>query len=268
MLSVTSSSFAIGVAACSLLGLSMLGCGSVTATGDAGAPGAAGSGGAGGEAGAAGSAGAAGQGGAGQAGGGGASGGSGGASGAGGGHAGAGGASGAGGGHAGAGGASGAGGGNACALPMTVDSSCNLDADCVAVTHTTNCCGAAVWLGIRATEKPRFDTLEAACDKTYPGCGCASGPPETDDGSVVPFGSMPGVICQAGTCKTFSKACGHLCPAGRSCTTCMGTDAGATSYCTLRCTAGVTCSEPNYTKCQVSFSSATCVDPTRACGPK
>ena len=82
---------------------------------------------------------------------------------------------------------------NACGFLPTIDRSCTVDADCLAFTHTTNCCGSAIWVGIRASEKDRFTALEAACDRTYPACGCASGPPLTDDGSIVRYGSPAGV---------------------------------------------------------------------------
>jgi len=155
---------------------------------------------------------------------------------------------------------------NACALVATVDRSCTVDADCLAFTHTTNCCGSAIWMGIRASEKDRFTALESACDRTYPACGCASGPPVTDDGSIVRFGTTAGVSCQGGTCKTFSKACGHPCGPGRSCTACMAPDAGATSFCSLQCKGDTMCTEPNLSRCQLSFANGVCVNPNMACG--
>jgi hypothetical protein len=230
----------------SLMFIGAWGCGGVTPLGDAGTAGTTGE--AGGKAGTGGAAG-------GQAG---AAGGPAGAGGAGGGHAGA------GGGGAGAGGHAGA---AACAQATMVDRSCTSDADCVAVTHTTNCCGSAIWMGIRATEKQRFTALETACEMSYPGCGCAAGPPVTDDGSVVRFGATAaGVTCQAGTCKTFSMACGHLCEAGRACTTCMTPDAGSKSFCTLSCMNDTACTEPGLSRCQIFFTAGACVDPTMACG--
>ena len=154
---------------------------------------------------------------------------------------------------------------SACAQVAAVDQSCTVDTDCLAVMHTTSCCGSAVWMGIRSSEQQHFAALEGACDRTYPACGCAAGPPQTDDGSFVPFGGMATVSCQGGTCKTFSKACGHPCDSGRSCVTCMSPDAGATSVCSLQCTKDTTCTESNRTKCQFVFSSGICVDPTMAC---
>jgi hypothetical protein len=259
--------------------LGALGCGSVTAQNDAGSPGTAGSGAGGSKSGTAGAQGTAGVGGAGSgvAGSGGAGSG---AAGSGTGGSGVAGSGAAGSGHAGAGGGTAGAGGtssdggvkdggvSACMQATMFDRSCTVDADCVAVTHQINCCGSAVWLGIRVADKPRYDEVETACDRSYPGCGCASGPPTTDDGSVVPFGTMgAGVTCQAGTCKTFAKACGHPCDTGRSCTTCMSPDAGSKSVCSLRCMGDTTCTEPLFTKCQVSFAGGVCVDPTRACGP-
>jgi hypothetical protein len=264
-----------------LLLLAAIGCGSVTAQSDAGpASGTAGSTGGAGQTGTAGnpgsgSAGSSGSGSAGSTSGAGSGNAGGGGGSAGGGHAGAGGATaGAGGGHAGAGGGAagagggtaGAGGASACAQVGTVDRSCSVDGDCLAVTHTTNCCGSAVWIGIRSSEKDHYTALESACDRTYPACGCAAGPPVTDDGSVVPFGGMAGVSCQAGMCKTFSKACDQPCGAGRSCVTCMMPDAGATSACSLQCMKDTDCTEPGRTKCQFTSSTGVCTDSTMACG--
>jgi hypothetical protein len=156
--------------------------------------------------------------------------------------------------------------GSACAQVATVDRTCSVDADCLAVTHTTSCCGSAIWIGIRSSEKDHYAALESACDRTYPACGCAAGPPLTDDGSVVSFGGMAGVTCQAGMCKTFSKACGQICATGHSCVTCMMPDAGATSSCSLKCIKDTDCTEPGRTKCQFVFASGICVSPTLACG--
>jgi hypothetical protein len=153
-----------------------------------------------------------------------------------------------------------------CAFVPTIDRSCTVDADCLAFTHTTSCCGSAVWVGVHASEKDRFAALEAACDRTYPACGCASGPPTTDDGSIVRFGSTAGVSCQTGTCKTFSKACGHPCDVGRSCTSCMMPDAGSTSFCTLQCKGDTMCTESGRRRCLLSFANGVCVDPNMACG--
>jgi len=162
-------------------------------------------------------------------------------------------------------GAGGGASGNACAQVATINQSCTTDTDCVAVMHTTSCCGSEHWMGIRVSEQSRFASLESACDKTYPGCGCAAGPPDTDDGSIVELTATAGVSCQAGTCRTFAQACGQPCEAGRSCTTCTG-DAGAASFCTLRCTQDTMCTEPGRTKCQFSFANGVCVDPSTACG--
>ena len=117
-----------------------------------------------------------------------------------------------------------------------------------------------------SSEKVHYTALESACDRTYPACGCAAGPPVTDDGSVALFGGMAGVSCQAGMCKTFSKACGQPCGAGRSCVTCMMPDAGATSACSLQCMKDTDCTEPGRTKCQFTSSTGVCTDSTMACG--
>ncbi len=76
------------------------------------------------------------------------------------------------------------------------------------------------WIGIRASTMTEFDTLEAACDRSYPACGCASYAPMTDDGSVVPLGGLGRRRERqlSGTCKTCSViACGQPCGSGRAC---------------------------------------------------
>lgn len=158
----------------------------------------------------------------------------------------------------------GVGGGTACQQVGTLDRSCAKDGDCVAVVHTTSCCGAAVWLGLRATEAQPFATLESTCDASYPACGCASGLPTTDDGSAVMRGGAVSVSCQGGTCKTFATACGQPCEAGKSCLTCGAQDAGV-SVCSLRCSADTNCTEAAYPRCQFGIGSGICATSNLAC---
>jgi hypothetical protein len=170
------------------------------------------------------------------------------------------------GGSAGAGGtgAGGTGGANACQEAVAVDRKCTNDTDCVAVMHTTNCCGAAVWLGINASVAEHFSALEKLCDASYPACGCAAGPPVADDGSIIPLGEAAGVTCDAGTCKTFSQLCGHACDNARTCLTC-GPKNAEKSVCSLRCTTGNDCTDPSYTKCQPGLGGSVCEPPNAMC---
>jgi hypothetical protein len=165
---------------------------------------------------------------------------------------------------AGGSGAGGTGGTNACQEAVAVDRKCTIDTDCVAVIHTTNCCGAAVWLGINASLAEHFLTLEKACDANYPACGCAAGQPVADDGSFIPFGEAAGVTCAAGTCKTFSQLCGHACDNARTCLTCGPKNADR-SICSLRCTTGNDCTDPNYPKCQPGLGGSVCEPPSAMC---
>lgn len=164
----------------------------------------------------------------------------------------------------GSGGRGGGGGATACQQVGTLDRSCTKDVDCVAVVHRINCCGAAVWLGLRSTEAQPFATLESTCDASYPACGCASGPPTTDDGSTVMYGGAVSASCQGGICKTFATACGQPCETGKSCLTCGAQDAGV-SVCSLRCSADTSCTDSAYPRCQFGIGSGICAASNLAC---
>ena len=164
----------------------------------------------------------------------------------------------------GSGGRGGAGLGSACQQIEALDRSCVDDADCALVLHKINCCGAAVWIGVRAAELQPVAALENACDASYPFCGCASGPPTTDDGSALALGNPASVSCQGGTCKTFAPACGRPCGAGRSCLTCKAQDASV-SVCSLRCSADTDCREAAYPQCQSEFGAGICAEANLAC---
>jgi hypothetical protein len=110
---------------------------------------------------------------------------------------------------------------SACQTIDALDRSCTADTDCVAVKHTSSCCGQIRYIGIRQTEKARFDANEPACDASYPACGCAAQSPLMDDGSVdIRQTVQPGVKCQLGTCTTFVRDCAKPCAAGTTCFTC------------------------------------------------
>jgi hypothetical protein len=162
------------------------------------------------------------------------------------------------------GGSAGAGGASACDAATIVDRKCTLNTECLAVLHTTNCCGAATWFGIYAAAADKFAMLEKECDASYPKCGCAAGAPVAEDGSVIPFGQTAGVACVSGTCKTFSPECGHACAAARSCLTCSNKNIQK-STCSLRCMADKDCTDPAYMSCQVSFGGGICVPPNATC---
>ena len=122
-------------------------------------------------------------------------------------------------------GSGGAGGAAACQAVLALDRSCTTITDCIAVPHTSNCCGQMTFMGIRASEAARDQMLEAQCDATYPACGCAEGAPTTDDGSRLAFGGAPGLACAQGICTTFAPDCGGPCANGMTCSSCSS-DAG------------------------------------------
>jgi hypothetical protein len=163
-----------------------------------------------------------------------------------------------------AGGSGGTAGASACQDAVAVERKCTLDADCVAVKHTTNCCGSAIWIGIRASAAQHFSSLEQVCDASYPACGCAAGQPVAEDGSLLQVGEASGVACAAGVCKTFSQLCGHACDVGRTCAMC-GAKTVEKSMCSLRCSIDKDCTDPMYTKCHSDVGGGVCEPPDAMC---
>jgi hypothetical protein len=153
-------------------------------------------------------------------------------------------------------GTGGAGGAAACQMALAVDRSCAIASDCVAVSHTSNCCGTAQVIGIRASEQARFQPLEAQCDATYPACGCATGPSTTDDGSRLAFDGTAGVTCVQGKCTTFVPDCGSPCPAGTTCFSCSN-HASLFAACTVACAGNSDCHDPALPLCQNGSSGNT-----------
>jgi hypothetical protein len=158
--------------------------------------------------------------------------------------------------------------GSACQAIAALDRSCSVDADCLAVRHVSNCCGQEIFIGIRTTESARFQNLEAACDSAYPACGCAAGLPLAQDGSALVFGGpKAGVTCLRGTCTTFSPVCGHACEGGRSCFACAD-QLNTYASCSIRCTDGSECKEPNVPTCQDSPTGRFCTSAGITCNTR
>lgn len=160
------------------------------------------------------------------------------------------------GGGGGATGTGGSGGASACQAALAVDRSCTTAGDCVAVGHTSNCCGQVVFVGIRASQQAQFQALEAACDASYPACGCAAGQPATDDGSRLRFDGTAGVTCVQGQCTTFVPDCGAPCATGTTCFSCSN-HASAFAACTTACSASSGCADPALPLCQNGTSGNT-----------
>jgi len=146
-------------------------------------------------------------------------------------------------------GGGGAGGAGACQAAVALDRACTTSADCVAVSHTTNCCGQEQVFGLRASEQTRFSALEAQCDVTYPACGCAAQQPIADDGSRLQFQQAADVTCVQGQCTTFVPDCGAPCPTGTTCFSCTN-HGGTFAACTTTCTGSADCHDATLPLCQ------------------
>jgi hypothetical protein len=167
-------------------------------------------------------------------------------------------------------GGSGAGGagGNPCVVIPTLDRSCVADDDCFAALYLVNCCGTERYIGLRATERSRYQMLETQCHMTWPVCQCASGAPSTDDGSFPAPGTEPSVACQQGVCTTYIAACGHPCAPGTKCFTCAS-GPGTFAACSAGCDSAADCADPSTPTCQRATSggySKFCAPSNVACG--
>ena len=180
-----------------------------------------------------------------------------------------------GGGTTGAGGTTGGGGAGGstspCQAVLALDRSCTTPADCFAGAHTINCCGTAQYVGFRNSVKTELQTLEAACDATYPICGCPIQQPTTDDGSVLRFGGEPGVTCLQGKCTTFVPDCGQPCGSGSTCFSCVNHQQ-MFAACTTMCAGNSQCRDPSLPLCQMGMSGNTagkfCTAANVACDTK
>jgi len=120
-------------------------------------------------------------------------------------------------------------------------------------SHVANCCGTSIALGFRTTVQTQFAALEPLCDMSYPGCGCPTGLPMTEDGSTLRFDQQAGVTCLQGKCTTFVPDCGKPCASGTTCFTCISHNANFAA-CTTMCTDSSQCSDPSLPLCQMGTS--------------
>ena len=153
-------------------------------------------------------------------------------------------------------GTGGSGGAVACQMALAVARSCAIAGDCVVVSHTSSCCGSSQVIGIRGSAQSTFQRLEAQCDASYPACGCAAGPPTTDDGSQIMFGGTAGLDCVQGKCTTFVPACAGPCAAGTTCFSCSN-HSSVFAACTTVCTSSSDCHDPALPLCQMGSSGNT-----------
>lgn len=116
-----------------------------------------------------------------------------------------------------------------------------------------NCCGSVQFIGFRNSEKAKFQSLEAACDATYPLCGCATQQPVADDGSRLRFTDQASVTCVQGKCTTFVADCGQPCATGMTCFSCV-THLSTFAACTTMCADSTACHDPTLPLCQMGTS--------------
>lgn len=96
--------------------------------------------------------------------------------------------------------------------PLEAYKACYGDGDCTFALHATDCCGSAVYVGVATKHTVELAACEAEWGAHFPPCGCASGPPEAEDGTEVPWGADAGallrVMCEiptngaVGRCQT------------------------------------------------------------------
>jgi hypothetical protein len=82
------------------------------------------------------------------------------------------------------------------------DKTCTAASDCFIGIHQTDCCGSHVAIGMRSTERARFQEDEARCEAMYPGCRCAGQPTRAEDGNVATGATQIVVRCDSNRCMT------------------------------------------------------------------
>ena len=87
----------------------------------------------------------------------------------------------------------------ACGKVEAYPRACSTKADCAFGLHQINCCGSKHAMGYSKSSSSTFAADEAACDATYPGCGCAESPTVDDSGKA---GTAFAVDCVSGVCTT------------------------------------------------------------------
>ncbi len=87
---------------------------------------------------------------------------------------------------------------------ITVDRSCKADADCAVGAHIRDCCGSIALIGIRASERSRFDAAERACNPQGGACECVAKPTVMEDGRGVRELRDAWVSCLAGRCTALA----------------------------------------------------------------
>lgn len=101
---------------------------------------------------------------------------------------------------------------------------CQKASDCIAVTYTQNCCGTEHVAGVAFTEAAKVVRCAADREKTFPACGCATGPTTADDGSSSTDGGAAAAFCSpSGLCESSfnTTPCGStVCSAAQTC--CLG----------------------------------------------
>lgn len=126
---------------------------------------------------------------------------------------------------------------------------CLKPVDCAVVMHQTDCCGNTLAVGVNASVAADFKIEEKQCAATYPGCGCPSGPPMTEDGSTASFNGEIGVACVANACTTYVAACGGVCEGPLVCLGCATTTGPDYALCTTTCTGDVDCKDAARPSC-------------------
>jgi hypothetical protein len=128
----------------------------------------------------------------------------------------------------------GGGGGVTGSCDFTYPKACTADTDCVVKIHQLNCCGTSMAVGVASSGAADFDAEEAACDATYPKCGCATMGTKAEDGTTngdFSGASIP-VKCDAGKCTTYNPPGLGLCNGVPSLVNCESTGCPSGWACT------------------------------------
>jgi hypothetical protein len=91
---------------------------------------------------------------------------------------------------------------------------CETSSDCTVVLLHVSCCGSETYVGVSTSNATRLEGCDTARVASFPKCGCGSGPPTTEDGTKLMWGTSPASVPV--TCLVQPNAAIGVCTTAKS----------------------------------------------------